>query len=435
MEGAASLFPPVRLPKVCLARQNPPAEKLSDPAERIKAVFEQARLPAKALKGLKVGLTVGSRGITDIATIIKTIAEQVKEFGGTPILIPSMGSHGGATAAGQLQLLAGLGITPESTGVPIASDTTAYKLGTTDTGIPVYINSSVKKVDRLIVINRIKPHTDFSGSIESGLCKMLAIGLGSHRGAVEAHSSALRLGYEETITVMASFMLQKLPLLFGIGILENWRGETNRIELIHPEELIEKEKALLEKAKELVLRLPFHRLDALVIKEIGKEISGTGMDTKVVGRIMIIGQKEPETPIIGRIAALDLTASSHGNALGIGLADFTTRRLFDAFDPRVTAINGVSSMGPEQSRLPCVLDNDREAIEASVTTLGLPDPSSARLVIIRNTAKLAYLYISATLLDEVKNISHMSLHGPLEELEFDRDGNLAKRFSNPGCIL
>lgn len=421
----------IAIPRMCLIRQTPPSPKVQNIAGAVREAISQEDVPAFDFTGLTVGITAGSRGIHAIARILRAVADFVRERGGLPVLIPSMGSHGGAAAEGQSAVLAGLGITEESAGARIIGGVEAELIGETAAGIPVYCNTNVNKVDRLIVVNRIKPHTDFTGTIESGICKMLAIGLGSHRGAVEAHSYALRRGYEETITDIARYMLSSLPVVLALGVLENWKGETCTVEAMRPQDVISREKALCARAKELMIKLPFQEIDVLVIREIGKEISGSGLDTKVVGRIMIIGQKEPETPKIGRIAVLDLTANSHGNAIGAGLADFTTRRLFEAFDPRSTAINSIASMGPEQGRLPCIMENDREAVQASLLTLGLPDPSRARMVLIQNTLKLEYIYISESLLEEARANEQIEVIGSLEEPVFEASGNML----DPFCLV
>jgi hypothetical protein len=421
-------LPDIKFPLMCRIRQAPPAEKIDDIPGAVRDAIAHIDSPSFNYTGLTVGITAGSRGIHAIASILHTLADFVRERGGLPVLIPAMGSHGGATEKGQRAVLAGLGITEKMVGANIINGVEARLIGITLSGIPVYCNASIEKVDRLIVVNRIKSHTDFTGSVESGICKMLAIGLGSHRGAVETHSRALRMGYEEVITDVATHMISKLPITLAMGIIENWKGQTHSVEAMRPHDIIKRERILSTRAKKLMIKLPFHQIDVLVIREMGKEISGTGMDTKVIGRVMILGQKEPETPKIGRIAVLDLTAGSYGNVIGIGLADFTTRRVFEAFNHRTTAINCVTSMGPEQAKLPCILENDLEALQASLWTLGLPDPSQARMVIIQNTAKLEYMDVSSSLLEETRTNDQIEIIGLPETIAFNPSGNLQNIF-------
>jgi len=414
----------IKLPRLALIRQTVPCNEIDNIKKSIFCSLEKSTVNINKLAGKTIGITVGSRGINEIPEIIRSLVEIVKTAGGKPVLIPAMGSHGGGKIDGQKSILKSLGITETTTGAQIMFCVDTIQIGKTHTGIPVYCNSEATKVDGLIVVNRIKQHTDFSGQIESGICKMLTIGLGSSRGALTAHSFALLNGYETTIIDIANIMIQKLPIFCAVGILENWKGKTSEIEILEPDKIMTKEPQLLQRIKEAAIKLPFEKINVLVIKEIGKNISGTGMDTKVVGRIMIKGQKEPETPKIDRIVVLNLSPESHGNAIGMGLADLTTRRAFNGINLQETSFNSISSMCLEQGKIPCVVDNDQEAIKAGLTTLGAIDPEKARLVYIKNTQEIETIYISESLLDEVLKNNYLEIIKEPEELIFDDSGNL-----------
>jgi hypothetical protein len=410
-------------PHMIRIKQTVPALELSHVRQAMLDTL-QGQLKETHFSGLSVGITVGSRGISRIPEILKAVIEFVQERGGNPILLPAMGTHGGGTVEGQHEILTSLGITQESMGVPIQFSTDTVLLGKTPSGVEVHCNVEATKVDKLIVMNRIKAHTDFSGKIESGICKMLAIGLGNPRGALETHSNALLLGYEKVITEVAHVMIEKLPLVLAIGILENWKGLTASIEALPPENIMTIEPQLLARAKEGSIKLPFKAIDVLVLEEIGKEISGTGMDTKVVGRIMVKGQVEPDTPSISRIVVLGLTPESHGNAIGIGLADITTREVLESIDIKKTSFNSISSMSPEQGRIPCVLENDYEAISAACSTLGNVHLKKVRLVYIKNTLKIEELFVSESLLEEVRENPNLEIISSPQEFEFNPEGKL-----------
>ncbi len=414
----------IKLPRLALIRQIVPSNEIDNIKKSILCSLEKSTVNINKLAGKTIGITVGSRGINSIPEIISILVEIVKTAGGKPVLIPAMGSHGGGKIDGQESILKSLGITETTTGAQIKFCVDTIQIGKTHTGIPVYCNSEATKVDGLIVVNRIKQHTDYSGEIESGICKMLTIGLGSSRGALTAHSHALLNGYETTIIDIANIMIQKLPIFCAVGILENWKGKTSEIEILEPDGIMTKEAQLLQRVKKTAIKLPFDKINVLVINEIGKNISGTGMDTKVVGRIMIKGQKEPETPKIDRIVVLNLSPESHGNAIGMGLADLTTQKAFNEINLQDTSFNSISSMCLEQGKIPCVVNNDQEAIKAGLTTLGAIDSEKAKLVYIKNTQEIETIYISESLLDEVHKNKYLEIIKEPEELIFDDSGNL-----------
>jgi len=355
----------------------------------------------------------------------------VREAGGEPEIFAAMGCHGEARAEGQREMLSSLGIDEESVGAPVRTCAQSTQYGETETGIPVYGNTLPLEYQSIVLVNRIKMHTDFEDFTESGLLKLLAIGVGNPDGCKNVHSYALRYGYGNVIRATAAVMLKKLPVAVGFMLTENWKHELDHIEAVFPEHFVERETALLKAVKDQSIKLPVESADALLIGEIGKDISGTGMDTKVVGRIGIIGQKEPETPAIKRIVVLDISEASHGNAIGIGLADLSTAQVHDKINFRATAINACSSMSPEQGRLPCFLDNDLDAVHAAVETFGLKDPSQAHVLYIQDTNSLEYLAVSEALYRDVlsKNPHIEKISDPFD-LEFDNNGKLLNRWDH-----
>jgi hypothetical protein len=407
-----------------IIRQMTPDDQIADAPGAVTAEMDRVGF-AMGLGGKRIGITVGSRGIDRINEVIRTVVDRIKSLGGDPYILPSMGSHGGATPLGRLEVLDGVGVTERSVGAPVLPDPDAARIGRTDGGVPVYCLSAALEMDHIVVVNRIKEHTDFSGAVESGLHKIMAIGLGSLMGADTVHRHAMIDGYEKTIVDVARHMLAKLPVLFGLAIVENWRGRLARIEGLKPEAFHDRETELLKLARRLTLHLPFDRLHVLVIGEIGKNISGACLDPKTVGRIRLIRQKEPETPSIDRVVVLSLTPESHGNAAGIGLVDLITRRVFDAVDIPKTVINCVTSMAPEHAALPCTMDTDKAAVEAAIRTAGLMDERKVRMVYVQNTARMEYLAVSDALLPDVASRSGLSVVSEPRPMTFDADGRFA----------
>lgn len=416
-------------PKLVTIRQNKPFEEIEDVGGGIKSELNRIGLFAEggtssptAIKGKRIGITAGSRGIHRIAEILRAIVSVVKEAGGEPIILPAMGSHGGGTEDGMVEVLSGIGVTEASVGAPIKACSESIIIGETDLGIPAYCNRLALEMDHLIVVNRIKKHTDFTGTIESGLHKMMTIGLGGPTGADSAHAKAMIHGYERVMVDVASVLLEKLPVRCGMAILENWKGHLSRMEAIPPEKLYEREVALLRDAKSMAISLPFTQADVLVVKELGKDISGSGMDGHIVGRTRLIGQKEPEVPDISRIVVLDLTPGTHGNAIGIGLADFITRRVYDAVDLEKTVLNCVTSMSPEHAAIPCTMNTDRDTIRAAIRTAGVVDETRVRLACIRNTKKLESFAVSESMLSDLKDDPSIEIISDPEPMRFDEDG-------------
>lgn len=395
-----------------------PAPKVDDIAGEV--THELQRLPlGDILKpGQSVAVTAGSRGISNIVPILRTVLDHLKALGAKPFIVPAMGSHGGATAQGQLKLLAHYGITEASMGVPIKSSMNVIKITTSPFGFPVYIDKYASDADHIVLVNRVKPHTRFSGKIESGIVKMLMVGLGKHQGASLYHRAILEYTYDEMASNIVPVLLQKLSVLFGLAVIENARGETAEVKALKPEEFLEEEPKLLRRAYELMARLPINAIDLLIVDEMGKDISGTGMDTTIIGR------KDNSLVKIKRIFVRDLTAMSNGNATGIGLADFTTKRLVDKINLKDTYINCIVGLRPEGAKIPIAFDTDREAIEQALNTLGLVEEAKTKIVRIKNTRDIETLYISEPCMPQLKDRKDIDILSGPEEWAFDAAGNL-----------
>jgi hypothetical protein len=417
----------IAFPKVALIEQHIETPRLMNVPGAVRAEMARLGVAGRIRPGMNIAVTAGSRGITGISVILATVVAELKRLGAVPFLVPCMGSHGGATAEGQIEVLNSLDVTPANVGCPIRASMEAVQIGVTPEGIPVFQDKIAFSSDGIVVVNRIKAHTDFTGPVESGLMKMLTIGLGKHIGALAAHRNAIRHTYRVVIASMAREVISRAPLLFGLGVVENARDETAILRAIWPQDFEEEERSLLLQAKELMPRLPFDQLDVLLIDEMGKEISGTGMDSNVLGRRIVFGEGEPDRPRITRIAVCNLTDKSHGNAIGIGLADYTTRRLADKIDRRQMYVNGLTSGSPERARLPMVANHDREATEWALMTCGAVDTSRARLVRIKNTLHMTRIYASEALLPDIQADARLQVIGDWQRLSFDASGILQPR--------
>ena len=411
-------------PEIAHISQHVDTKKVADIDQVIATEMRRLKLRDRIKSDARVALSAGSRGINDNVSIIRAVIRELKEIGAQPVIIPSMGSHGGATAEGQAGMLEGLGLSKKTLGVPIVSSMDVVELGTTEEGIPVVFSKDALACDNVIVINRIKPHTEFSGKIESGLTKMLVIGMGKHKGAILAHKWAVRFGYERTLISSANLIINRVPIAMGIGIVENGFGQAARIEAVSPENFVEEEIRLLDYARQTCPHLPFDRLDVLIVDEGGKEISGTCMDTKVIGRIMNIYEQPLTHPYITRIILRDITDTSHGNGLGIGLADFVTKRLADKLNRSITDLNCVTAVAPEKARLPIVAETDQSAVDQAIATAGPVTPNDIRLCWIENTMKLDTMYVSKALLGEVSIKDELKMLSDLTPMKFSGAGKL-----------
>src|SRR5579859_2447751 len=401
------------------APQMPLADIPGRVREALQPIIERVALDER------VAITAGSRGIANMPLILKACGDAIKEVGGDPFVMPAMGSHGGATAEGQRDVLAGYGITRESVGMPVISSMEVQQIGCIGEA-PVYMSTTALEADHVLLVNRVKPHTDFHGPIESGLAKVCAIGLGKQRGAQTIHSHGT-YGLVELMPRAARCIIEKTgKILGGLAILENQRDETADLVFVEPDGIgTDVEHALLERTRGLMGALPFDALDVLIVDEMGKNISGTGMDTNVIGRMFVPGVPEDPRPRITALIVLDLTEESHGNAIGVGLADFTTERVASKIDWQATSMNGYTSGigGLLRNRLPNVLQTDRAAIATAIRMCGQPDHSKLRMARIKNTLLAASVEFSPSLLEEA-GAAHVEITGELRPMQFDADGRL-----------
>ena len=412
------------LPKMTRIRQQFEVPVLDDLPAAIHAEFDRINAAAIVKPGETVAITAGSRGVANVATAVKATVDYLKALGAHPFVVPAMGSHGGATSEGQRSVLEHYGITETTVGAPVKATMDVVELGKTADGLPVFFDRYAAEADHVIPLNRIKAHTDFNGSIESGLMKMMVIGLGKQQGANLYHRAFFQYGFEHIITTVGGFILDSGKIAFGLGLIENAHEDTAKAVAMPAAQLLQTERELLVEAKSLMGRLPFDELDLLIVDWTGKNISGTGMDTNVIGRMMQNFEPEPAKPAILRIFVRDLTEESDGNATGIGLADFTTTRLVDKIDRHSTYMNGITALGPQKSKIPFYYDTDREAIEVALDTIGLTEPEDARVIRVESTLQLTELDISEVLLEDAKLHSRLEVMGETKPFAFDATGNL-----------
>jgi hypothetical protein len=348
----------------------------------------------------KIALAVGSRGIKNLPLVVKEVIEFVKECGGYPYIIPAMGSHGGATADGQEEILSGYGITELTVGAPVRSSMEVVEIPCGDFPYLVYMDKNAYESDGVILINRIKPHTDYHGKHESGLVKMSVIGLGKEKQASAIHGYGV-YGLSVLIPLIAQQVFSTGKILGGIALVENAYDDTMIVNALKTDELFEKEAVLLQIARENLPTFPVNEIDVLIIDRMGKDISGVGIDPNIIGRIKIAGQEEPGNPRIKAIVLTDLTENSHGNAIGIGLSDVITRKLFDKINFESTYKNVVTSSFLERAKIPFVAGSDREAVEIALRSCGYIKKGEERIIRIKDTLHLDEMYISKSILDSV----------------------------------
>lgn len=376
--------------------------------------------------GSRVGITAGSRGVNDAVEVYRASVRTLIEEGHSPFLFAAMGSHGRGAAEGQRDLLRSLGVTEEKVGAPVFCSDKVVSLGVTDSpraGLPVYAAREAAEADAVLVFNRVKPHTSFHGPHESGLMKMLAVGMGRAKGAEMVHGLGWR-AMVEAVESIGGAALERLPVIGGLAVIENAREQTALLEGLAPEEIPEAESRLLETAREYMPALPVGDLDVLVIREMGKNYSGTGMDTNVIGRLRLEGLPEPERPAIHYLAALDLSEASHGNATGVGLADFVTERLAAKIDREATYLNCLTSGGPIRAAVPMTLPDDRSVFEAIWKALKPEDAADVRLMVTGNTLHLSRLWASESLVGELEASEGVEIVGEPFTLRFDAEGRM-----------
>ncbi len=372
-----------------------------------------------------VAVAVGSRGIDNHGLIVKSAIEELLALGAKPFIVTAMGSHGGATAEGQAAILAGYGITEENMGVPVRSSMDTIRIGTTDFGMPVFFDRIASEADRIVLINRIKPHTRFAGEIESGLLKMMAIGLGKRAGAETCHRNFVHYSFDQVVRSVYKIVMQEMPIAFGIGIIENGYQQTAEIKAIDRDRIEAEERELLRMSRAWCPKLPFDDVDLLIIDEIGKNISGAGMDTNVTGlKKIFCPELVHSLPHVDKIFVRDLSEGSGGNAMGLGLADFTTKRLVDKIDFNAFYTNARTAQNVRGAKIPMFFNTDKEVLDAAFESFGLIEPRNAKILRIKNTLQISELEASIAYLDRVKNRPDITLLNEPRVLQLLSDGNL-----------
>ena len=409
------------IPRMVRVRQEFDGARLADVGGAVRETLRGSGVLRSVRPGMRVAVTAGSRGIANIALILRTITEALREAGAAPFVVPAMGSHGGATAEGQLDVLRSLGITEDYLGCPVESSMEVREIGRTPDGRPVQIDARAAAADGIVAVNRVKPHTSFTGPYESGLMKMLAIGLAKQAGAEVCHQE----GYANMAANIEKYgraILRDAKVLFGVAILENAYDQTCEVAALPPEEIAKREPALLLRAKALMPGILLPNVDVLVVDRMGKNISGLGMDPHITGCFATGYASGPPRP--GKLAVLDLTDETHGNANGIGVADVTTRRLLERFDPEVTYPNAITATLTQAVRMPLVMDSHKLAIQAAIKTAPGFDKARIRMVRLRDTLHLSEIFISEAMLPDAAANPRVEVLGEPEELPFDGEGNL-----------
>ena len=410
------------LPKLFEVDIRHASHRLASPVEALGEELGGLSLAGRLKPGQRVAVTAGSRGITGIAQLLQTVVAFLRKQGAEVFIFPAMGSHGGATADGQTAMLAHLGVTAESLGAPIRSSTETVMIGTSDEGVPVHQDRQAHEADWVVVVNRVKRHTGFSGLTGSGLLKMLSIGMGKPTGAKFVHSFGPVLGYENAIQSAGRTALHKTNILFGVALVEDAFGETAEVRVCGPERFQQTDRELLARSLTMMPRLPVEDIDLLIVDWMGKNISGTGMDTHTIGRLRTLGSPRPTSPRVKRVFVRDLTPESGGNAIGIGLADFTTDRLVEKMDYAATCTNCLTSMSPEQAQIPIHYASDRECIDRALGAIG-PASAELRIVRIQDTSHLSRVVVSEAVLDELRGRDDVSV-SEQASWAFDDDGKL-----------
>ena len=405
----------VPLPEVVPVRQSFPASPIGDLPAAMRDALAEGDLAGMVRPRQRVALAVGSRGLANLPELVRLLAAAVRRLGAEPFAVPAMGSHGGATAEGQLQLLAKMGVTEEAIGVPIRSSMEVVPLGEAAPGLPAFSDRLAAEADATIILGRVKPHSSFRGRYESGLIKMLAIGLGKQKGAETCHTRGFG-ALAERIAAVGKTVLARGNVAGGLAVVENARHQTHHVELVPAAAILDREPALLKLAWDLYPRLPFDQADVLVLGRVGKEISGTGLDCNVVGRYTT--PYASGGPDITRIVALDTTPLTGGNVNGIGVVDVTTERLFAKFSFAETYPNALTSTATAAVKIPMVMPDDRLAIQAAIRTATIPDPAAVRLAWVRDTLSLDRLHVSANMAAEVAARPNSQVTGPAQPLPF-----------------
>ena len=423
----------MEFPPIARVRQSARQPEVADVPRAVAGAILGSRIGRRVRPGGTVAVTVGSRGIAGIDRIARAAVGALKELGFRPIVVAAMGSHGGGTEEGQRALLAELGVTEESLGCPILASMATVELGTNSFGLSIRFSADALGADGIVLLNRIKPHTSFTGRYESGLLKMLTIGLGKREGAAQVHKLGLP-GLKALLPEVGAFLLEKTPVALGVALLENAREETARVVAVEPEDLLDVEPTLLDEARTLMARLPFDQIDVLIVGELGKNYSGTGLDPNVIGRQRVETMPDLPRPVITRLAVLDLSHETRGNGNGIGLADLTTDRLVAALDPTPTRINSITSNFLTRARVPLSLPTDRDVVAACLDTCWRIDPAEARVVVIPNTLELTTLWVTRPMAAEVEADPSLAIETDFLPWPIDPAGTLDQEALFPECL-
>ncbi len=423
----------VDIPPVAPVRQVLNQPVVANVAEEVRRQWQNSRLAQRIRRGDRVAVGAGSRGIANVGVMVRATLEVLRDLGAQPFVVAAMGSHGGGTPEGQRQLLAEYGISEQALRVSVKTDMTTVRIGTNSWGEPVFWDKNAFEADAVVTVSRVKPHTDFRGRVESGITKMLVIGLGKRDGAAQHHRWGVR-GLRDMLPESAKVVLEKTKFVAGLAVLENADEQTARLQVVHREELLDVEPGLLVEARGLMGRLPFDQLDLLVIGEIGKNYSGAGIDPNVVGRMLMEGQPEEYKPLITRICCLDLSPESHGNGTGVGIADLTTDRLLSQIDPVPFRMNNLTACFLWRSKLPIGFPTDRECIQTGIATCWQPNVDALRMAVIPNTLELAELWVSPAVLEEARKNGRLHVTGAPQPLPFDAGGNLEQEKLFPHSV-
>jgi hypothetical protein len=428
-DDAVTAFPPI-----ARVRQATATTPVADAPTAVAGAIASSRIASRARPGGTIAITAGSRGIAGIDRIVRAAADQLRSMGFAPCVVAAMGSHGGGTEPGQRAVLAELGVTEDAVGCPIRASVETVELGRNGFGLPIpFARDALDGVDGILLLNRIKPHTSFTGRFESGLLKMLVVGLGRREGASQVHKLGLP-GLVRLVPEVGAFLLEKVPVALGVALIEDAQDRTARIAAVEPEELLEVEPRLLDEARGLMPRLPFDQIDVLIVGEMGKVYSGTGLDPHVIGRQRVETMPDLPRPVVTRLGVLDLAPESHGNAHGIGLADLTTERLVRAIDPASTRVNGLTTNFLTRARVPLALPSDRDLLAACLDTCWRSTRDEVRLVFIPSTLEVGAMYVTPALAGEVEADPSLRFEGDFAPWPLDAAGTLDQESMFPHSL-
>jgi hypothetical protein len=423
MDVIKELLAGIPLPKMVKVKLTFSDPKVADVEATIRQEFAKPGVGDSVKPGMRIAVAVGSRGLAELPTLVRVTVAELKKRGAVPFIVPAMGSHGGATAEGQAEVLANLGVTEDSAGCPVVSSMEVVEIGRLENGLPVYLDKNANAADGIVFVARVKPHTAFRGANESGLVKMITIGLGKQKGAESCHAYSFKY-MAEHIVAMAKIALERKPILFGLGTVENAYDQIARIVAVPAAEIIETDRKLQVEAKANMPSLLFKQIDVLIVDQIGKDISGDGMDPNITGRYPT--PYASGGPDVSKLVVLDLTDKTHGNANGMGAADFGTRRLANKVNFPMTYANGLTSTVVLPTHMPTILETDYDAIRAAVKTCNARDLAKARVVRIKDTLHLGEILISEAMLAEAATIAGITVVGEPQAMSFDADGNLIR---------